>query len=209
MRPLVTAADITLIAKRDEKTLVVTRTTIITPAARDAARDRGITIVVDDAAEDRADASKHSREAIPGIDHDSLVRLVQNVIASMGIEPKDEQIIKQRDPSGLCIVSGRSIGLDSAKGSASQELFSPQECAHMKAGFLCLDAKPFVRETACEFIGYVIDGTVACSVNNRESTARTGDVMYLPASARITLSSAGKAKAFFVTCPANSRSIHH
>jgi ethanolamine utilization protein EutQ (cupin superfamily) len=127
----------------------------------------------------------------------------------MGIGPKPEQIVKHTDPSGLCVVRGKSLGLDSTKGCTVQEIFSPQECASMKAGVLCLDEKPFVRETACEFIGYVIDGAVECAMSSWAYTAQSGDVMYLPASARITLSSATKAKVFFVTCPANSRNIHH
>ena len=208
MRPLVTAVDISQAVKRDEKTLTVTGDTIITPAARDAARDHGISIIVAGSS-GGADAPRQSGASIPGIDHEALVRLVQNVIASMGIGPKDEQVVKQVDPSGLCVVSGKSIGLNSARAGTARELFSAQECGTMKAGFLCLDSQPFVRETACEFIGYVVDGTVKCTVNHRESTARTGDVMYLPASAHITLLSAAKAKVFFVTCPANSRYTHH
>jgi hypothetical protein len=105
MRPLVTAVDIADAAKRNEMTLTVTGDTIITPAARDAARDHGVAIVVSGASDRDSDALALKKTSIPGIDHDALVRLVQNVIESMGIAPRDDHHLrKHTDPSGFCVV---------------------------------------------------------------------------------------------------------
>jgi len=213
MRPLVTAADIAEVVKRNEKALHVTGETIITPAARDAARDHGISIVATGSSENRSeenrsDATGQKKVAVPGIDHESLVRLVQNVIASMGIVPGKGTIEKHRDPNGLCIVRSRNIVAGSMHENSEQMIISPQECTVMQAGILCVGSKPYARETRCEFIGYVMEGSVLCSANGRESSAQCGDVLYLPASTRIALSSASQAKVFFVTCPAISRNTH-
>lgn len=208
MRPLVTAVDITDVVRRNEKTLHVTGETIITPAARDAARDHGIAIVVAGSSENSAGTSTQKKGSVQGIDHEALVRLVQNVIASMGIGPKEQGLaVRQVDPSGLCIVNGRTIGAGSLSGGSEREIISSGDCSVMQAGVLCLDAKPYMRKAGCDLIGYVIEGTVTCTVNGREFAAQGGDILYLPATARVSLSSAAKAKVFFVTCPA-SRNTH-
>jgi len=209
MRPLVTAVDIAEVVKRNEKALNVTGETIITPAARDAARDHGITIVVSDPSGSSVGTNGQKNASIPGIDHASLVRLVQNVIASMGIIPGKGTIEKQRDPSGLCIIKAKSIAAGSMPENSELEVISAQECAVMQAGILCVGGKPYTRETRCDFIGFVIEGSVLCSANGRETAAQCGDVLYLPSSTRIALSSASQAKVFFVTCPAISRNTHH
>lgn len=209
MRPLVTAVDITDAVKRNEKTLNVTGETIITPAARDAARDHGIAIVISGSSDTGSAGSELKRTSLPGIDHDALVRLVQNVIASMGIAPNDARLEKHTDPSGLCVVRANGIISGSLPDSSESEIISAHECKVMQAGILCIGAKPYTRESRCELIGFVVEGSVLCSVNGRETTAKCGDIFYLPASARIAFSSAAKAKVFFVTCPAIGRNTNH
>lgn len=210
MRPLVTAVDIADAAKRNEMTLTVTGDTIITPAARDAARDHGVAIVVSGASDRDSDALALKKTSIPGIDHDALVRLVQNVIESMGIARRDDHHLrKHTDPSGFCVVRAPDRISGSPLETGESEVISTRECRVMQAGMLYVGPRPYTREARSEFIGYVVEGSVLCSVNGRETTATCGDVIYLPAATRIVLSSDAKAKVFFVTCPATSRNTHH
>jgi ethanolamine utilization protein EutQ len=209
MRPLITAGDIVSVSKRNEKICTVPSDAIITPAARDAARDHGITIVLEGAVIEETKGSNQEMTEVCGIDHESLVRLVQNVIASMGIAPYGGDDIRPIDPSGLCVISGATVARCPMPIGRMREVITAQQCASMQAGFLLLDTRPYMHEGHCDLICYIIDGDILCRIDRRQLSAQCGDILYLPSSTHVEISAVTQAKIFYVTCPAKSRNITH
>lgn len=215
MKTLITADDIKKYCDIPDKKLVVTPQTIITPAARDAARDCGLTIVVTDQ-EAATTPSGSSAAAMPGpsavpaaaINPDLVAQIVQEVLTAMRLGKDSSDAAKIADPSGLCVVRSDRMVLEPYSSGYPQdkikkkEFFTAAESPHMTAGFLSLEDTSFTCTPVCEEIAYILDGSVECVVSGRKYTGRTGDTLYLPANKKITLSTGGKAKLFYVTHPA-------
>ena len=222
MKTLITAADIKKLCDLPDKTLAVAPKTIITPAAKDAARECGIRIIFADeqavaapavtalasAPQAQPQLSASPPQSQSGATPALIAQIVQEVLSSMQLGGKEPPTDKIADPSGMRLVRGDSVRMeDYPTGSAQdkikmKDLFTAKESPHMSAGFMSLDDTAFTTEPAYEEIAYVLDGTVECIINGRKYTGRSGDTFYLPANTKITLSTMGKANLFYVTYPA-------
>ena len=222
MKTLITAADIKKLCDLPDKTLTVAPKTIITPAAKDAARECGIRIIfageqavaapavtpLASAPQAQPLLSASPAQSQAGVTPALIAQIVQEVLSSMQLGGKEPPADKIADPSGMRLVRGDSVIMeDYPTGSAQdkikmKDLFTAKESPHMSAGFMSLDDTAFTTEPAYEEIAYVLDGTVECIINGRKYTGRSGDTFYLPANTKITLSTMGKAKLFYVTYPA-------
>lgn len=211
MRTLITAADVKKICDCPDKTLYVPPKTIVTPAAKDAARDCGVRIVFEDQppAVPAADQDPVPAQAPASISAELIARIVQEVIAGMHGGKTEALPDKIADPSGMRLVRGDSVVLDDYPTGHPQdkirmkELFTAKESPHLSAGFMSLEDTAFTSEPKYEEMAYILEGTVECIVSGRKYTGRPGDTFYLPANTRITLSTMGKAKLFYVTYPAH------
>lgn len=209
MKTLITAADIKKIADCGDKTIAVPPKAIITPAARDTARDYGVNIVVQEKLQMEHPASqptgqpKHSMS----VSAELIAQIVQEVLATIQGGQK-EGLDKVADPSGMRLVRGDSVILDEYPTGYPQDkvtrkaLFIAKESPHLSAGFMNLKDTSFTSELRYEEVVYVLDGTVECMISGRKYLGRTGDTFYLPANTKITLSTMGTVKLFYVTHPA-------
>lgn len=211
MKILITAADVKKICDRQDKKLYVSPQTIITPAAKDTARECGVQIVFENHLQ-AVPAAGQPQVQVPApapaaINPDLIAKIVQEVIASMHIVKTEALLDKVADPSGMRLVRGESVVLDDYPTGHRQdkikmkELFSAKESPYMSAGFMSLEDTAFTNEPKYEEIAYVLDGTVECVVNGCKYIGWSGDTFYLPANTKITLSTMGKAKLFYVTHP--------
>ena len=55
------------------------------------------------------------------------------------------------------------------------------------------------KNSACDEVNYLLEGTVNLAVNGRNYQAKAGDVFYIPKDTPLLLSAQQRARIFFVT----------
>ena len=73
----------------------------------------------------------------------------------------------------------------------------------MSAGFLTIEKSSFAWELGYEEIDIVLEGSLTITINNQTYEACQGDVLFVPKGSKVTWSSSGYVKLFYVTYPAN------
>lgn len=208
MRDLVTAADVKKWADGQEKTVHIAANTIITPAARDAARDYGIELIEGAAAQTgpRCAANSASPVAEPtpaGVSQAFIAQVVEEVIAALGQGRPRPPAEREADPSGLRLVRS-GAGWDAGTNKVKiKPLFDSGDSPNLAAGLLALEGAAPPQEKRGSEVHYLLEGTVAYTVGGREYVARAGDAVLLPANTEVSVAAAGRAKLFFVVYPAN------
>jgi ethanolamine utilization protein EutQ len=212
MKKLICAKDVEDLEKQGQKVLYIDSKTIITPAAKDAAKVFGI----DFSTEKKSSGSELSKLAnsSTGEIDSQMIFTVLKALADKGLlKGLLENLPKapysaERDEGGLKLVRGNSVKFDVFDtGNPSnkvyyQELVSKDESS-MSAGFLTIEKSSFEWDLTYEEIDYVIEGTVTVSINGKTYTAYPGDVLYVPSGSKVIWGSPDKAKIFYTTYPAN------
>ncbi|MFZ5643451.1 MAG: cupin domain-containing protein [Bacillota bacterium] len=230
MKELITAREVKERAARGEKELLVTRQTIITPSARDTARDLGMKITVGElaGASDKAGQEKDSREkgrieAIAGQvcsqvagaapDERLVAMVVKEVLACLGAGREPLQPVVERDSGGLRLVRGSSVvcqPFDTGKPGdtvALRDLLPIKESPRMAAGFMTMEKTHFDWELRYDEYDYIIEGTLEITINGKTYQGKAGDVFYIPSGSRITFGCPDRVKFFYVTYPANWQEV--
>ena len=209
MKALITAADIKTAAATPEKILTVSESDLITPAARDAAKELGVQITAHPVAPP-ATAPPSTISPSPAfsptspLDPALVSRIIEEVMVCLNRSGSPAHPQKEVDPGGLRIVKGNSLNLeDFATGNPRdrikiKELFNKKECPLYSAGIMALDKTSYSLIPARDELNYIIEGTLDCCIDNRCYTAQAGDTLYIPAQAKITLTAADKVKLFYV-----------
>lgn len=201
MKTLIAVSDIKELAGNGKKALYVEPGTIITPAARDAANEMGISINFG-----REPEQEFSREtpqevlpdlSLKDISSELIAKIVREVIAKLS-QHRPGEIIKELDPSGLRLIRGSSV-----KNEGPKTVVTVQEGLNMCAGFMTLDRTSCRRSLPQEEIVYIVEGTMDVTIDGRTYRGKTGDVIYIPADSHITFSSPEQVRVFFVTHVAN------
>jgi ethanolamine utilization protein EutQ len=212
MKKLICAKDVEDLEKQGQKVMFIDRKTIITPAAKDAAKVFGIEF----STEKKCGGSEISNLAnsSSGKIDSQMIYTVLKALADKGMlkglleNLPTAPYVAERDGDGLKLVRGNSVKFDVFDtGNPSnkvfyQELISKDESS-MSAGFLTIEKSSFEWELTYEEIDYVIEGTVTVSVNGKTYTAYPGDVLYVPSGSKVVWGSPDKAKLFYTTYPAN------
>ncbi|MBS3969209.1 MAG: cupin domain-containing protein [Clostridia bacterium] len=222
MKTLITVSEIKQFAGSSKKTMYIDANTIVTPAARDAAGERGIKIVV--GAPPEKISEKHQRneagvstkitetvkQNVSGsVDPALIAKIVGEVIKSLNQSPKPPQLVKEADPSGLRLVKGNSVVLenfntgDPSHNVKIKEILSIKESPNMATGFMSMENTTFDWHLTYDEIDYIVEGTLEFIVNGKKYTGTAGDVFFIPADTKVTFSAPDKVKFFFVTYPAN------
>ncbi|GAB6085141.1 cupin domain-containing protein [Alkaliphilus crotonatoxidans] len=214
MKRLIVAKDVEAIMKQGETEIYVDGNVIITPSARDLAKANGIAFTTTPPI-DPLKAVKKTSSPIDGIDNEMLITLfkammdqglLQEMLNCLNIP--STPYVSERDPGGFKLVRGNTVKMDEfdtgnpgAKVHC-QELINKEE-AKMSAGFLTIENSRFDWKLAYEEIDYVIEGTLTVEINGKTYTAHSGDVLFVPAGARVVWGSPDKARIFYTTYPAN------
>lgn len=213
MRKLITANEVRQAVSEGTKVIYLEPGTIITPAARDAAKEQDIKLEFKSnqagGCPEQAPLN-FSQEKNPSkvhIDQGLISRVIQEVLAALpGL--KNRPMAKEVDPSGFCLVRGKTVecdayATDNPKDKVGvKEIFSPQESPHLKAGFMTLEETHWTWNWGNDGLAYIVEGILDVNINGQFYRGRAGDILLLPKDTRLTFSTPDKVKFFFVTYPA-------
>lgn len=205
MSKLITAKDIIECSEAGKSICYIEPKTIVTPAAIDEAKKRGIEI---SECSGRCESSKETNEH--GITSDEILCLLKKMLA--GNETDEETVPLPyrcvKHPNGMKVVKGSTVRLDNFDTGNPKAKVEYQELVHkeeskMSAGFLTIDHSSFAWDLPYEEIDYVISGTVSVQIDGQIYVAREGDVIYVPSGSSVVWGSPDKAKIFYTTFPSN------
>ncbi len=229
MKILITADEIKNRALRGERLVSVGESTIITPAARDIAREMGVELLFtrDEALTVASCCNSNGSQALPAGDQGELVSLISRNIGDTLVRPElVERIVKEvlavlgeqgmtggpvveKHKSGLRLVRGDTVTCEPfSTGNPRDRVFLRDllplaESPNMCAGFMTMENSAFEWELKYDEYDYVIDGELEIIVDGQTYLGKPGDVFFIPRGTRIIFSSPGKAKFLYVTYPAN------
>lgn len=191
--------------------------TIVTPAARDAAKEYNIKLIVNEEPEQIEENNKVSKKQIgsivknidltqlsSNIHPDLIEKIVVEVISNLKKTKKLPELVKDVDPCGLRLIRGDSVYLENFNTGNSQdniklkELFDLKESPYLSSGFIEIENTVYDFEFKRDEICYVLEGNFRCIVNGNKYSVKAGDVLYIPANSKITFSVEDKVKYFFV-----------
>jgi len=211
MKRLICAKDVEALEKEGKKVFYIDKNTIITPAAKDAAKICGIEFSLEEncCAESKPEPVKTCDEAIDSNLIFNVLKaladkgLLQGILDNISAEP----YIAEQDSSGLKLVRGSSVKYEYFDtGNPKNKVYYRQLIgkgeASVGAGFLTIENSSFEWEMTYEELDYVIEGTLTVTINGKTYTGHPGDVFYVPAGAKVVWGSPDKAKVFCVTYPA-------
>jgi ethanolamine utilization protein EutQ len=214
LKKLITVKDIENCIQSGEKRLYIDSNTLITPSARDAAREKNIEFT-DCPKCEKAECSieekvvqKLGTEA-NDIDMGLIYKIVKEVLAqSIGglIQKPFEQ---ESDASGLKLVRGNTVECDRFETGNSnakvglKDIVNTKESPNMGAGFMTVDKSSFDWELCYEEFDYIVEGELDIIINGKKYKGKAGDVFFIPKNSKITWSSDSFARFFYVTYPAN------
>lgn len=237
MKKLITAVDIKERAAKGDLNLVIDRQTIITPSARDAAREFGVNLLLkeqtalqkssvsgnttetgvigqDGAPKAETLVEQICRQVAENCPDTNLVALVvKEVLAHMNAWQTPPQPLVERDAAGLRLVRGRSVickPFDTGKPGdhvSLLDLLPVKESPRMAAGFITMEKSSFEWELRYDEYDYIIEGTLEITVNGNTYRGEAGDVFYIPRGSKIIFGCPDKVKFFYVTYPANWQEV--
>ena len=209
MKKLITAGEVKQAAATGEKILQVEPGTIITPAARDVINE--LNMRLEEVAQPKQPRLvSPDKEAVwkSGITSELIASIVKEVMASLP-GAKNTAMIKQADPSGLCLVKGDTVQcekIDTGKTGDNvgvKEIFTQKETSNLVAGFMTLERTSFLRNVKCAEIKFIFEGTLEITVNGTTYRGEAGDAFFIPKDATVTISAPDKVKLFYITCSTN------
>lgn len=214
MKRLIVAKDIEDLIKQGETKLYIDNNVIITPSAKDLAKNNGIEFTTE-VPKCEIKSSELPKVSIDGMDSEMLLTffktmmdkgLLQEMLNCLNKPSKPYSF--ESDKGGLKVIRGNTVKMDvfdtgnpNAK-AYYQELVSKEE-SKMSAGFLTIENSRFDWELTYEEIDYVIEGTLTVEINGKTYTAYPGDVLFVPSGSKVVWGSPDKAKIFYTTYPAN------
>lgn len=213
VKKLICAKDMEEFLDTNEKVFFIEGNTILTPSAKDIAKNNGIEITTNKIAEKKEVATSNFTE---NLDSQKLLKMFKTIIKD-GLLQEMLQILANSniakfnaecDESGLKVVRGNTVKMDYFDTGNTdnkvyfQELVNKDE-SKMSAGFLTIENSNFEWELTYEEIDYVIEGTVTVEVNGKTYTANEGDVLFVPKNSKVVWGSPNKARLFYATYPAN------
>ncbi len=219
MKKLICAKDMEEFMATGNKKFYVDSDMIVTPSAKDIAKNNGIEFTTE-APVCEAKVAPAAAPQIANFGGDSETELLMRAFKAMmdkGLLQEMLQCLSKQnnlpydaecDPSGLKVVRGNSVKMDvfdtgdPAVKAYFQELVSKEE-SKMSAGFLVIENSRFDWELTYEEIDYVIEGTLTIEINGKTYTAHAGDVLFVPSGSKVVWGSPDKARVFYATYPAN------
>lgn len=220
MKKLVCAEEVKAAAKNGQKVFSIDCCTIITPSAKDLAKELGVEFSVGSASA-AVEVPSCKNGSLPKtenpatvLDRDVIYQVVKAVLsnglmASLSAPALEKPFHTDGDPqSGLKIVRGRSVqfeAFDTGKPGthvAYREVISKDD-SQMSAGFLTIEKSSFDWELCYEEIDIILEGSLSITINGKTYEAGQGDVLFVPKGSKVTWSSTSYVKLFYVTYPAN------
>lgn len=214
MKRLIVAKDVEDLIKKGETKFYIDNNVIITPSAKDLAKNNGIEFTTE-VPKCEMKSFESPKVSMDGMDSEMMLTffktmmdkgLLQEMLNCLNKPSKPYSF--ESDKGGLKVVRGNTVKMDvfdtgnpNAK-AYYQELVSKEE-SKMSAGFLTIENSRFDWELTYEEIDYVIEGTLTVEINGKTYTAYPGDVLFVPSGSKVVWGSPDKARIFYTTYPAN------
>lgn len=218
MKKLVCADEIKAVAEKGQKIFCVEGNTIITPSARDLARELGVQFTTASSAVEKQtekdgslpQQNNQASELDPELIYQVVKAVLANsLLANVAAPAAEVPFRAEGNPkNGLKIVRGRTVKyepFDTGNPStnvAYREVVSKDD-SKMSAGFLTIEKSSFEWELCYEEIDIVLEGSLSITMDGETYEACQGDVLFVPKGSKVTWSSSGYVKLFYVTYPAN------
>lgn len=193
-RPLVSAADIRA-AQSGE--LIVPAGALVTPLARDLARDRGITLV---------EQGAQRSSAVVSADLESRVRRLVTDILSAESAPAGQRpgrSVKSVDHREVVMEPFGFPGPGPDQRVHATDVVTSQDGSPMAAGYMSLTAGEFPWTLTYDEVQIVLEGELHIGTTAGTRIGRPGDVLYVPKGSAITFGTPSWAKFVYVTFPAD------
>lgn len=195
-KPVITAADV---AAADGQ-LVVAPNAIITPLARDAAAERGITIVRGDAA---------PAAAAPTGGGGDLADAVRAIVMKMVGEGAGLASSPRRHPVKLAKLHESRTepfphpGPPPGMAVETGDVVTEADGSPMAAGYMTLTKGEFPWTLDYDEVQIVLEGELHLGGDAGHKVGRPGDILYVPKGSSITFGTPSWTKFVYVTFPAN------
>ncbi|NLT31740.1 MAG: DUF861 domain-containing protein [Propionibacterium sp.] len=202
-RRALTAADVRAAAEQGTNRLQVAAGTIVTPLARDTARELDVALVP---------ASTSPDTPRPGGDGGSLEDRVRRIVAGVLAVPEANAALDGNGhPDRIVHVDGREVALEPfpypgpAPGQdvRSADVVTAAHGSPVAAGFLTLTKGSFPWTLTYDEVQYVIEGELHIGGPDGTVVGRPGDVLYIPRGTSITFGTPTWARFLYVTHPAD------
>jgi ethanolamine utilization protein EutQ len=196
-KPIITAAEV----NQASGTLIVARDAIVTPLARDIARDRGVEIVREGQAPPAAAPSGGDPLA------DQVRALVPAMLGSGGGELTAPTTT--RHPVKLARIDESRLdpfpypGPPPGMQVATGDVVTDADGAPMAAGYMTITQGSFPWTLNYDEVQIVLEGELHLGGDAGGKVGRPGDILYVPKGSHITFGTPTWAKFVYVTFPAN------
>jgi len=231
MKKLITAADLRPMVGA-ERVVLVPKDAILTPSAKDLAKELGVEIAWEDslthlclsvlpeggpqAGAPPSAPAANVRGATEGGCGQSAGAAGPEASSPASVEPDQlKQIVakvlaEMLRPSGTKVthVRGDQVAIEPFGMAPPGEKIGLRDVITAKdgnlcAGFMTFDHARLPWKLTYDEIDYVIEGDFTLKVGDREYVCRPGDVISIPNGTEVVFGSPTKAKVFYVTYPAN------
>ncbi len=222
MKKLICAKEVEAVLKEGKKVLYIDCDTIVTPAARDAAKNSGVEITTEAPAAPvvvaAAAPAACCETAVPaatacdgGIDSNMIYNVLKTMMEKgllQGMFDASASALPytaEKDACGLKVVRGNSVQyevLDTGNPADKvfyQEVINADDGSSMNAGFITIETCSFEWECACQELYHIVEGTLTVTVDGKVYTACPGDSVFFPKGAKVIFGSPNKMKAFYAT----------
>ncbi len=208
MKSLICVSHVKAAAEAGHHELYVEPGAIITAAASDYARDKGIAFI-DKKTAPAAPAVQEPVAAggVKGLDKGLVAEIVRQVLLSRGQSARPYR--EEKDDSGLKVVRGHSVTYEvfdtgnPVTKVGYREVISKNE-SHMSSGFLTIDHSSFTWTlTGYEETDIILEGSLSITINGRTYYASQGDVLFIPKDATVVWNAEDHVKLFYSTYPAD------
>lgn len=203
-RPLVSAADI-----RDARSgeFVVPTGAIVTPLARDLARDRGIRLV-EQGVNPSASRSSRSSGSSGSSETEDLESQVRRLVAAMLAGDGSSRAgpgrpVKSVDHRSVVLEPFGFPGPGPDQQVRATDVVTSQDGSPVAAGYMSLTAGEFPWTLTYDEVQVVLEGELHIGTQTGTKVGRPGDVLYVPKGSAITFGTPSWAKFVYVTFPAD------
>ena len=207
LKPLICVSHVKEAAAAGKHELYVEPGAIITAAASDYARDKGIAFVEKQTAPAAPDVHKPAAGSVKGLDKGLGAEIVRQVLLSRGQAAQPYR--EEKDDSGLKVVRGHSVTYEvfdtgnPVTKVGYREVISKTE-SHMSSGFLTIDHSSFTWTlTGYEETDIILEGSLSITINGKTYYASQGDVLFIPKDATVVWNAEDHVKLFYSTYPAD------
>jgi ethanolamine utilization protein EutQ len=210
-KKLYTSIDIAkLVMDQKLETLILNKGDLITPLARDTAKEMGLVIVDADLPSKSVSSimdSKPSASVNPSSSNleDRVRKIVTSLLGENNIS--DNQVANKRP---IVHVDGRGLTMPAFPFDLKrpemdvrlEDVITAQHGSPMAAGFLSMHKGSFPWTLTYDEVQFVVEGELHIGTEHGVIVGKPGDVLYIPKNTAITFGTPNWAKFFYVTYPA-------